>query len=386
MNKRVFPLTVFAAGLLFVCGCNVPREQLLTYNRYFEASDFSSASTFAEENVKERKNPDGDDLLWTLQAAAAKRALKDYASSTKYLDKAEDFLKYYDLRLSADDVAAIAINDNVMPYKGQQYDGVMVNVYKALNFLSEGKSDLARVEFNRALDRQRRTKEKFEKEISETKAQLEKTQYGGLINQTISDPSMEQALHSKYPQLYEYEAYKDYTNPFVTYLASIYFNSAGDSATARDLLKETYGLVPENKYVEAEFAQADQGNESFKNVVWIIFENGLGPVKEEFRLDLPLFLATDRVYYAGVALPKLCYRDSAYPCLQIQADGNSYNTLVVSNMDRVIHSEFKKDFDAALTRAIISTTAKVTTQYVFTNQEDSTATAIGAIMIAACSL
>ena len=392
MSKRIFSSTVvFFAVILslpLVCGCNTPREQLLTFNKYFEASDFNSASVFAEKNIKQRKNPDGEDLLWTLQAATAKRTLKDYVSSTKHFDKAEEFLKFYDLRWSGgDEIAAVAINDNAMPYKGEEYDGVMANTYKALNLLSEGKPDLARVEFNRALDRQRRTREKFEKEIKETKEKIDKMPCGSLINQTISDPNMGKTLHDKYPQLYEYQAYKDYTNPFVTYLASIYFNSVGDSSTARDLLKETYGLVPENKYVEEEFKETEKlldKNENFQNTVWVIFENGLGPVKEEFRIDLPLFVATSRVLYAGIALPKLKYRDMAFPSLQIEADGTQYNTSVVSNMDRVIHSEFKKDFESILTRAIISTTAKVAAQYVLSSQ-DSTAATIGSIMIAAYS-
>ncbi len=388
MSKRIFSSILIIAELLFICGCNAPREQLLTFNKYFETSDFNLASTFAEKNIKKRKTPDGDDLLWTLQAAAAKRILKDYNSSTQYFDNAEKHLQYYDTRSAiGDEISAVVINDNAMPYKGEEYDGVMVNAYKALNFLSENKPDLARVEFNRALDRQRRTKEKFEKEIRQTKEKIDKMSCGGLVNQTISNPNTEQTLHNKYPELYEYQAYKDYTNPFVTYLASVYFNAIGESSTARDLLKETYGLVPDNKYVEAEFKETEKlldKSENLKNTVWLIFENGLGPVKEEFRIDLPLFIATSRVQYAGIALPKLQYRDAAYPCLQVEADGTSYNTFVVSNMDNVIHSEFKKDFEAALTRAIISTTAKVTAQYVLSSQ-DSTAATIGSIMVAAYS-
>jgi hypothetical protein len=392
MSKRIFlPIIIFSitvAYLPFVCGCNAPREQLLTFNKYFETSDFNSASAFAEKNIKKRKNPDGDDLLWTLQAAAARRALKDYNSSTQYFDTAEKHLQYYDRRSSlGDEISAVAINDNAMPYKGEEYDGVMANTYKALNFMLENKPDLARVEFNRALDRQRRTKEKFEKEISETKAKIDKSPYGGLINSTISDPNMGQTLHDKYPELYEYQAYKDYTNPFVSYVASVYFNSIGESSTARDLLKETYGLVPDNKYVAEEFEETEKilaANKTFRNTVWLIFENGLGPVKEEFRIDLPLFIATSRIQYAGIALPKLKYRDIAFPCLQIEADGAHYNTIVVSSMDRVIHSEFKKDFESILTRAIISTTAKVAAQYVLSSQ-DSTAATIGSIMVAAYS-
>ena len=378
-------LLILAAGFAFVFGCNTPKEQLLTFDRHFESSDYQSASMFAEKNIKKRTNPAGEDLLWTLQAAAAKRALKDYASSTNDFDKAEEFLKFYDLRFSAaDDMAAVAINDNVIPYKGEEYDGVMVNVYKALNFLAQGNYDLAKVEFNRALDRQRRTKEHFEKEIAKTKDRIDKEQYGSLVKSTMDNPNTQKTIQDRCPELYEYQPYRDYINPFVTYLASVYFNATGDISTARSLLKETRGLVPENKTIADEFEETERAiaaGETIKNTVWVIFENGLGPIKKEFRIDLPLFIVTDRVQYVGIALPRLTYRDIAFPYLLIDANGTKYDTTVVGNMDRVISSEFKKDFDAILTRAIISTTGKAIMQYALTNQNSNGAD-IGSIMVA----
>jgi hypothetical protein len=354
------------------------QKRLESFNERFDVADFNSAVKCAKEHIKDRKNPDGDDLLWTLQAAAAKRGFKDYASSTQYFDKAEDFFKFYDLRWSGgDNIAAVAINDTVMPYKGEEYDGVMVNTYKALNFMSQGNFDLARVEFNRALDRQRRTKEKFEKEIRATNAKIAKAKYGNLANSSMENPNLKQTLHNKYPELYEYQAYGDYINPFVTYLASVYYNGTGQPSEARDLLKETYGLVPENPYLAQEFDETEKllaANGTYKNTVWVIFENGLGPIKKEFRIDLPLFIATSRVLYAGIALPQLKYRDIAFSYLQIEANGNNYDTKVICNMDRVINSEFKKDFESILIRAITSTTAKVVMQYALSQQGNNYAT------------
>jgi uncharacterized protein len=393
MNKRIYVLiTVFAAIVLslpLISGCNSMQERLQSFNERFEAADFNSAADSAKKHFdKNRKNPDNDDLLWVIQAAAAKRSFKDYNSSTKYFDKAEDYLKFYDLRWSGgDQVAAMAINDTVIPYQGQQYDRVMVNTYKALNFMAQGNFDLARVEFNRAIDRQRRTKEVFEKEIRQEKEKLDKSQYGSLAKSTLSDPKLGQALHDKYPEIDEYQAYSNYVNPFVTYLASVYFNGTGQPSEARDLLKETTGLVPENQSIAQEFTETEKllaSNGTFKNTVWVIFENGVGPIREEFRIDLPIFIATNRVFYAGIALPKLKYRDAAVSSLQIDSDGTIYNTSVVCNMDRVIHSEFKRDFDAALFRAVVSTTAKVIAQYALTSQGSSGANLL-AIGVAAYS-
>jgi uncharacterized protein len=99
-----------------------------------------------------------------------------------------------------------------------------------------------------------------------------------------------------------------------------------------------------------------------QNLVWVIFENGLGPVKEEIRIDLPLFLATNQVYYAGIALPRLQSRSSAYPFLEINTAGGQFQTKQIADMERVIQTEFKKDFRGILARAIASAVVKAVAQ------------------------
>ena len=57
---------------------------------------------------------------------------------------------------------------------------------------------------------------------------------------------------------------------------------------------------------------------------------------------------------------------------------------MVANMDRVIQTEFKKDFQGILTRAIISATAKAVAQYATQKNEDSSAQ-LASLLVAAYS-
>ena len=126
-------------------------------------------------------------------------------------------------------------------------------------------------------------------------------------------------------------------------------------------------MVPDNDYIAKDLLLTDDviaGKAKLENMVWVIFENGLGPVKEEVRIDLPLFLATSRVYYAGIALPRLRPRDVAYPCLIVETDAGTYQTKQVADMERVIQTEFQKDFRGILTRAIASAVLKAVAQAV----------------------
>ena len=87
-----------------------------------------------------------------------KRKCKDYEASNHYFDRAE---KYYKEEVDLENfgektlksVGTILTNENLTDYHGNVFEAIMVNTYKGLNFMSLGKQDLARVEFNRALDR-----------------------------------------------------------------------------------------------------------------------------------------------------------------------------------------------------------------------------------------
>ncbi len=363
-------------NLPFFAGCNVPKDHLTAFNKHFEGLDYENSALFAEKKIGRRKNPKGEDLLWALQLGTVERIRKNYQESAEWFDKAEDMLKYYDEQSKVGDAIGSTIaSDNVIPYRGEEYDGVMINVYKALNFMVEGRMDMARVEFNRALDRQRRAKEKFSKEINKLKADLEqRQQQDEFAKSNVENPKTRELLDEKYPNLYNFEAYPDFVNPFATYLAGIYFNVVGDHSRAVDLHKESYGMVGDNAYIAEDLSITEMildGEGQLEDTVWLIFENGLGPVRKELRLDIPLFLATNKVKYVGIALPRLEFRDRAYPYLVAEVDGKRYETCLVSDMDRVVQTEFSKDFPGILTRAIISATAKALAQYALEGEGSS---------------
>jgi len=383
-RARAFSLCVLPA-LLLMTGCNPPKDRLATFNRYLEAGDYGGSLTFAQKQLKPHKQPKGEDLLWSLQAGSVARLLGRHQDSTVCFDRSEEMLGFYDQQPTiADGLATTTVNENALPYRGQEYDGVMVNTYKALNFMAQGKMDLARVELNRALDRQRRAKEKFSKEIQRLGEEIDKKSQGkSLYRSNVDNPKVAELLAEKYPNLYAFEAYPDFVNPFATYLAGVFFASQHDYSKAVDLLKESYGMVPDNQYIAEDLMAVEktfEGQGPLGDTVWVIFENGLGPAKEEFRLDIPLFVATEKVLYAGIALPRLRLRDGAYTNLSVQADGNTYETRLVASMERVIQTEFKKDFDVILQRAIVSATAKVLAQYAFQSDDSPAGTCLAVVM------
>jgi len=379
-KKELFTPGFYLPLTLLIClaGCNAPKSQLTEFNNYYRTAEFDKAVEYAQSKIGKTKKPDGEDLLWSLQVGSTKLQISDYNASAEFFDKAELMLNYYDYQNeAAAGVASTLINDNAVAYLGEEYDGIMINTYKALDFMILGKYDLARVEFNRALDRQTRAKVHFAEEITKLKNQVAKEQQSQQnvdLNKNLENPEIQDALKQQYPSLYEYQAYPDFVNPFTTYLAGICFNLMQDPQKAVDLLKESHGMMPENQYITDDFAATEnllRGEGRIENTVWVIFENGFGPTKKELRIDLPLFIVTNSVKYVGIALPKLVPGEQAYPNIIVNADGKQYRTEIVADMERVIQAEFNKDFQGILTRAIISATVKAAAQYALEQQNSS---------------
>ena len=374
-------------GLSFLCaaisttGCNAPKKHLSQFNDMVVAGNFAGAECFAQSRIKDRKRPGGEDLLWTLQVGSLERWQSNYTASTQAFDTCEDMMKHFDSENSGigHTVGSVAVNDNIVPYTGKIYDGVMVNTYKALNFMYEGRFDLARVEFNRALDRQRRAKEAFNKEIQKVQGEVKEDKNNAMVQKSLDNPDLKTRLAESYPSLYDFSVYPDFVNPFATYMAGVFFAVEGDYNKAVGLLKESAGMVGDNTYVLADFGAVEHALDTgtaVPSTVWVVFENGLGPVKEEIRIDLPLFIATDNVRYFGIALPKLVRRFEAMPYLEVTAAGIGYRTQVVADMDAVVQTEFNKDFQGILTRAIISASAKAVAQYALEKNNDNPGAAI----------
>lgn len=367
-------LVVIVLMLISGCASMAHKKELLAFNTLYSSGRYIEAAN-NQIQKKDRKKLNSSELLQALQAATALRYAQQYQQSSSLFDACEVIFKDQNEHGVVADVAsnvgAVLVNDAVLDYRGKEYDGVMVNTYKALNFWQEDKRDLARIEFNRALDRQRRAKERFAVEIAKLKEDLAKEQEDNPetdINRNINNPEIDSILQEKYANLYQFKPYPDFINPFTTYMAGLFFMSEGDYPKATTLLKEAYGMVENNSTVADDFASVEGmmgGQNSKTKHTWVIFENGLGPEKEELRIDLPILLLTQKVKYTGIALPKLKFRNQAYSHLTINnSSGKVGQTSILSSMDRVVQTEFKKRYTATVARAITSTLIKTTAQYV----------------------
>ncbi|MCA9402462.1 MAG: hypothetical protein KC897_01660, partial [Candidatus Omnitrophica bacterium] len=150
-------------------GCATVRVPLQTFDAALAAGDTERAREIAGTNAG--ANPSPRELLWVLQTGAMDRILQRYEASNSAFDRAEQAFAHYDQQLwagrSVQTTGGLLINDTALPYTGRSYDRIMVNTYKALNFAVLGDRANARVEFNRALQRQSDAKQIFARQTEE---------------------------------------------------------------------------------------------------------------------------------------------------------------------------------------------------------------------------
>jgi len=370
--KTRWTLLLSITGMMLLSGC-APKEVMVKGDTLVAKGAYHKAAKLYEEEIDTGDRTQRNNLLWQLNTGLSYRFDHNNSASIKAFDESEWLIKHFQEQLIGASIgqgaSSVLVNDTTRPYFGTQYDGVMANTYKAIDYLAMGKPDSARVEFNRAIDRQRRAKAFYAKMIQKNREAIEqesKKDNKG-VDTDKSMPAAEKELKEKYPSLYNFKAYPDFINPMVSYMAGVFALSQGDNSKAFGLLKEAYGMNPNNPYIAEDLAYVDgllDGQpRSSAPMVWVIIEDGLAPVKTEWRMDIPIWIFSNNLNYVSLALPRIHKRQSAFSGYSVAVEDTVYKSNELADMDRVILTEFKTEYPAIVRRAIFSATTKAIIQY-----------------------
>lgn len=383
MNVRI---AFFSAALLVtaaVCGC---RNPMADYESNLISGDYSKASSIATDEIKPGDN---DELMWRLMAGGASRLAGDGEAAISQFDTAEDVMIDHDgasvFSKGATGTWVMMTNDKAFPYDGGGQDRIMTCLYKAIDFAAAGKADAARTELNRAAQHQENWLFERRKEIADAQERLQKDTEaykkekqsdtatvpkgksvdsgkvvdGAFANadfaaqvkaQSGFDISKDGVLDNLQPT--------DWMNPYASHVTGVFRWLNGDEC--RNYLKDAATCSKKNPTAVRDFSDIEKGVKP-QNQVWIWLEEGLGPKREEWRIDLPLVLipyVNRFVLYAGMAFPRLSYRQSAGSGWR----AGSVSMAELVDMDAKIKTEFDVYLRAALTREITRTAIKIGSQ------------------------
>ncbi|MBK1991038.1 hypothetical protein JG676_00120 [Campylobacter sp. 2018MI35] len=373
MTKIPLKTTLIGLSCLFLGAC----ANQAKVNSNFEnalVQKYCGADFFNENLEKIQKN---DDIIYTgINTGLIARNCKEFNKSNEFFDAAEDAYKYdVDLesvgKKGAKLAATTLINDSIVDYDGSLYERIMVNVYKGLNFMNLNDYTNARVEFNRALMRQDKAKEYFAAQIAQNREDLEKAKKED-PNYTKNMNENSKVIEEQYNSLFkEFDTTKKFVNPYATYIASVFFFMDQDYRKAADLFREVAIINPKNKEIQKEAKIFNNyakkiNSKNNKKYIFVVYENGMGVVKDEFSITLP-FIVNKNIISTSLALQTLKKREASFENLNI----NGINTTEVVDLDDIVATEFKINMPAMISKALAQTIIKITLNAAVANNDSS---------------
>lgn len=268
----------------------------------------------------------------------------------------------------------VVTNASVVDYNPMVMDSIYLHTYAFMNALAQKNKDEAKLQINRSHSVQQNAVKYFSSEIEKQKEQAQEDTAEMSKEALKANKDNISHVMSNYKEFARWKGYSDFVNPYMTYLSGLYFMTNGtsqsDYETASNYMKRVRGMVKDNSFVKKDLKLAENlANGKKKNVhstAWVIFENGMVANFKEFRIDLPVFIATNEVKTASLALPYPNEREQAYPNIKVSNGKKTVKTEILTNVDSMFISEFYKKLPTIVSKAVtklaLQTTAQVIAQ------------------------
>ena len=368
-RKRSIQTLLFAAAIsLLATGCRTYEQQNRVI-QYWQQGSLPNAATAAARMADQNAN-NKDAIVWRLEQGDVLRGNGQYEASNKAFDQAQDRIDQYsqEARVKVgNEAGALLSNQANLPYTGRAYDGIMLNTYKALNYLQLGEPDKARVELIRAYQRQQDAVTDNQRRIEKVQGEAAKSKDKATMDKAQADPKFKSQMQGAYTDLDNLKAYANYVNPFTVYLDGLFFMAnaadASDLERAHKSLERVAGFASDNNYVKQDLATVDDliNGKPLPPTTYVIFETGCAPVRGQIRIDIPIIVT--KVSYVGAAFPTLKPQGNYQPSLTVTANGTSQTTSLVAGMDSVIGLDFKNEMPVVITKTIAATVTKAVAAY-----------------------
>lgn len=269
---------ILTALLLFLVltGCSSSANRYLLVDKSLLASDYRSADAIIQK-AEDEYGPKSR-VLYGMDRGMMLQLAGDYQQSNEVLEQAEDEIDRLYTRSIRTESLAFMTNDNSLPYEGEPYEQVMINVLKALNYACLNRWQDALVEARRIDHR-----------------------LNVLADRTKDNAAYRDDGFARYLSGILYESAGDVNNAFIAYRkayetfeASRAWSRTGAPSQLRaDLLRTADAL-----HLSQEFTEYQR---LFPETVWksseeqqqlaqvlVISYNGRAPRKEDQFLDLPI--------------------------------------------------------------------------------------------------
>jgi len=234
-------------------------------------------------------------VLYRLELGMLFHYAGEYDSSTTQLLAAEREIEDLYTKSISQTAVSFVVNDNVLPYEGEDFEKVMLNVVAALNFAQLGELDEALVEARKVDLKLREFSRRYEGQNVYSEDAFSRYLAGVLYENAgeINDAYISYAL--------ALEAFRSYEQQFMTAPPSFLLDDLVRTATLMSFLEEA------NTYREAG-GKAFGGEDRNQGRVLVLVYAGKGPIKEQIRPSVSIPDDEGTIHTFQVALPQFVVR------------------------------------------------------------------------------
>lgn len=390
--KKFSYIVILIISLLV--SCQTYNDKLLGYH----ASLANKKYVVAEQTIKQLKflKHRRNELLKCLELGRVYQLQQQYDSSNVYFNRADAL---FDERHTLRNIStSVLVNSAMSVYQGEDFEKVMVNYYKALNYLALKKNEDALVEAKRINIRLNDLSDKTLFEGKRYKADAFGQVLQGLVYERMGDFNNAFIAYRNAEKLFENNT-TSYMGTALPYQLKIDLINTADKSSLygeRDEYCKKYNLV------------LDSIKKRGANELVLIWENGLVPAKQE--KDISLFLVkgvggefvfqdkngqmaipfpwpsneSDKAkiklsdfQVVRIALPE--YRDNLPLIIENKFIVNHKNFMSepIENLTYIAHETLKERFLKEATVAVSRLVIKKVAEYNVTKENDALGSAIG---------
>jgi len=349
-------------------GCNTSLREA---QQLYRMGDIQGAREKIVSYSDEETGSSPQTVIAWIERGSILRTAGDFRRSTRAFTVATDRMDQLDLQAETDlggEFEALLTNPEQITYRGTGYDRVLAPMYMGMNFLADGNLDNPRQAFIKASQRQDETIQRNRAEIERRERSIQESRGKEVdLDRAREDRALNQMVRERYGDLEAFEPYEGYAIPFADLVRAIYLmgvrEDPSDVDTARGLLRRVAGMTDEQPYVMDDLEMADAGVFPETGLTYVLFETGVAPYRAQRTIDLPLWIVSNNVDYVGLAIPYLVFSDRFAAGLRVETIDGSFDTLLVTDMDRVVAADFKQQLPSMMERMVASAAVKAAASY-----------------------
>ena len=391
---RNFQFLIVLLVFLF-SGCATWYQRTAEFQAAVNSGNFEKANKLLDKDKKQATGKNR--ILYYLNKGYVEFMLGNPTNSNQYFETAENLIDEYHSNVGAE-AAALVTNPEARPYRPEDFEVIMINFYKALNYIDLNDMEGALVEVRKINIKLNQLNDKY----PDNKNRYQRDAFAHLLMGLI------------------YDATGDYNNAFIAYrnayevYQSDYIKNFGvktPEQLKQDLMRTAYncGFTAELKQYEKEFNTTYTHTPTPADGQLVFFWlNGMGPVKAEWSINFvkqkrgdgaivfhneslgltfPFFFGSGysddekqsiaNLQTLRVAFPKYMERPPLYATGTLVSDNHSYPLELAENINEIAFKTLRDRMVREFSNSLLRVAAKKGLEYSARKQNEWLGFAVG---------